>query len=58
LPKVSNSVAFTAIDLKQVPESLERLKTHSASAFSVGACYQASATYENPVFWFIVVTYF
>jgi len=58
LPRVSNSVAFTAIDLKQVPESLERLKTHSASAFSVGACYQASATYENPVFWFIVVTYF
>jgi len=58
LPKVSNSVAFTAIDLKQIPESLERLKTHPASGFSVGACYESSATYENPVFWVIVVTYF
>ncbi len=56
--KVSNSVAFTALDLKQVPESLERLKAQPASGFSVGACYQASATYENPVFWVIVVTYF
>jgi hypothetical protein len=57
-PKVSNSVAFTAIDFQQVPDSLERLKTHPASGFSVGACYEASATYENPVFWVIVVTYF
>jgi hypothetical protein len=56
--KVSNSVAFTAIDLNQIPESLERLKVTSASGFSVGACYQASAKYENPVFWVIVITYF
>jgi hypothetical protein len=56
--KISNSVAFTAIDLTQVPESLERLKISPSSAFSVGACYRASATYDNPVFWVIVVTYF
>lgn len=55
---VSNSVAFTASDLNQVPDSLERLKTRPASGFSVGACYQASASYDNPIFWVIVVTYF
>lgn len=56
--RVSNSVAFTAIDLNQIPASLERLKIASASGFSVGACYSASASYENPVFWIVVVTYF
>lgn len=56
--KVSNSVAFTAIDLSQIPASLDRLKITSASGFSVGACYSASASYENPVFWIVVVTYF
>ena len=56
--KVSSSVTFTAIDISQIPRSLERLKTAPASAFSVGACYQSSATYDNPVFWIIVVTYF
>jgi hypothetical protein len=56
--KVSSSVAFTAIDLNQMPGSLENLKATSASGFSVGACYQSSAKYENPVFWIIVVTYF
>lgn len=56
--RISSSVAFTAIDLNQVPDSLDRLKISPSTAFSVGACYQASATYENPVFWIIVVTYF
>ncbi len=56
--KVSNSVAFTATDLTQLPASLQRLKTQPASAFSVGACYRSSAHYENPVFWIILVTYF
>jgi len=56
--KSSGSVAFTATDLTQVSASLQRLKTRSASAFSVGACYQSSASYESPVFWIIVVTYF
>lgn len=56
--RVSNSVAFTAIDLNQVPESLDRLKTASASGFSIGACFQSSSKYENPVFWVIVITYF
>jgi hypothetical protein len=58
LPKVNNAVTFTAIDLSLVADSLQRLKTAPASSFSVGACYQASATYENPVFWIVVVTYF
>ncbi len=58
LPNVSNAVTFTAIDLTQIPQSLERLKSRPASAFSVGACYQSSAGYENPVFWIVVVTYF
>jgi uncharacterized protein YkwD len=57
LPQVSSSVAFTALDLSQIPDSLHRLQSRPASAFSVGACYQSSATYENPVFWIIVVTY-
>jgi hypothetical protein len=57
-PRANSSVTFTAIDLAQIPQSLERLKSSSASGFSVGACYQSSATYENPVFWIVVVTYF
>jgi len=57
-PKVSRSVVFTAIDLTQIPQSLDRLKTSPASAFSVGACYQSSASYETPVFWIVVATYF
>jgi hypothetical protein len=57
LPRVTNAVAFTAIDLTHIPESLRNLKSEPASAFSVGACYQSSATYENPVFWVLVVTY-
>ena len=56
-PKVSTSVAFTAIDLAQIPDSLQKLQSRPASAFSVGACYQSSASYENPVFWILVVTY-
>jgi hypothetical protein len=56
--KTSGSVTFTAIDLTQIPGSLQRLRTSSASAFSVGACYRSSASYENPIFWIIVVTYF
>ena len=56
--RVSNSVAFTAIDLAQIPGSLERLKNQSASGFSVGACYRTSASYDTPVFWIVVVTYF
>jgi uncharacterized protein YkwD len=56
-PRVSSSVAFTAIDLAQIPESLRKLQSRPASAFSVGTCYQSSTSYENPVFWVIVVTY-
>ena len=56
--RVSNSIAFTATDLAELPESLERMKTRSASAFSVGACYRTSASYDTPVFWIVVVTYF
>jgi uncharacterized protein YkwD len=56
-PRVNGSIAFTAIDLTQIPESLHSLRSRPASAFSVGACYQSSATYENPVFWVLVVTY-
>jgi hypothetical protein len=55
---VSNSVVFTQVDPTKIPESLQRLKNQEASAFSVGGCYRSSASYENPVFWMIVVTYF
>lgn len=58
LPKASSSVTFTAIDLAQMSDPLQRLKSQPASGFSVGACFQSSATYENPVFWIVVVTYF
>jgi hypothetical protein len=57
-PNASSSVAFTALDLTKMPASLERLKSHPASGFSVGACYQTSATFEVPVFWIVVVTYY
>ncbi len=57
-PKVSDSIVFTAADLSQIPESLKRLRTRPASGFSVGACYQTSKSYDNPIFWIIVVTYF
>ncbi len=57
-PKVSDSIVFTAADLSQLPDSLVRLRTRPASGFSVGACYQTSKSYDNPVFWIIVVTYF
>jgi uncharacterized protein YkwD len=56
--RVANALAFTAIDLAQMPSSLEDLRTRQARNFAVGACYQSSATYENPVFWIVVVTYF
>jgi hypothetical protein len=56
--RVANALAFTAVDLAQTPASLDGLKTRPAKSFSVGACYQSSATYENPVFWIVVVTYF
>jgi hypothetical protein len=56
--RVNASVAFTALDLTQISHSLERLKTSSASGFSVGACFQTSASHETPVFWTVVVTYF
>jgi uncharacterized protein YkwD len=57
LPRVSRAVAFTAIDPAQIPDSLHKLQSQRASGFSVGACYQSSASYENPVFWVLVVTY-
>ncbi len=56
--RVSNAVAFTAADLNQIPDTLQRIRANPASGFSVGACYQSSATYETPVFWFLVITYF
>lgn len=54
----SNAIAFTATDLTELPDSLERLKTQRASTFAVGACYQTSTSYDTPVFWIVVVTYF
>ena len=53
----SSLVAFTAIDPAQIAGSLQSLRSQPARAFSVGACYQSSNTYENPVYWVIVVTY-
>jgi hypothetical protein len=54
----SSSVAFTVVDFTQMPASLARLNSRSDKNFAVGACYRTSTTYENPVFWVIVVTYF
>lgn len=56
--QVSHSIAFTASDLSQLPDSLTRLRSIPASGFSIGACYRSSASYQNPIFWFLVVTYF
>ena len=53
----NGTVAFTAIDPARIADSLHGLGSRPARAFSVGACYQSSASYENPVFWIIVVTY-
>jgi uncharacterized protein YkwD len=55
--RIASAVAFTAIDLTQLPDSLHKLQSKPASGFSVGACYQSSTSYENPVFWVLVVTY-
>ena len=55
--KPSGLLAFTAIDPARIADSLHGLGSRPARAFSVGACYQSSASYENPVFWIIVVTY-
>jgi uncharacterized protein YkwD len=55
LPGAASTVAFTADDLSHIPDSLQKLRP--ANGFSVGACYQSSASYETPVFWIIVVTY-
>lgn len=56
-PRVSRAIAFTAIDPAAIPNSLHNLQSEPASGFSVGACYQSSESYENPVFWILVVTY-
>lgn len=56
--RVASSMAFTAVDLAHTSATLAGLKTRQARSFAVGACYQSSATYENPVFWIVVVTYF
>jgi len=57
LPGANSSAAFTALDLNQIPRSLRSLRSRSAGAFSVGACYQSSASYGTPVYWVVVVTY-
>ncbi len=57
-PKISNAVAFTLIDLNEIPNSLDRLKAIPGTGFSIGACYRTSASYDTPVFWVVVVTYF
>jgi hypothetical protein len=57
LPRVSSAIAFTADDLDRLPESLHHLQSRPVRAFSVGACYRSSPSYQNPVFWFLVVTY-
>ena len=56
--RVAYALAFTAIDLAQTPPSLDKLRARPGKNFAVGACYQSSATYQNPVFWIAVVTYF
>ncbi len=56
-PKAKSAVTFTAIDLNQISDSLKRIPPDSGKSFSVGACYRSSASYDNPLFWVIVVTY-
>jgi hypothetical protein len=58
LPNVGNAVAFTTVDLNQLPDSFMRLRSQPASGFSVGACYQSSASSPTPVFWVLVAAYF
>ena len=49
LPRVSRSVAFTAIDTAaEIPDTLHTLKSQPASGFSVGACYQSSQPMRTP----------
>jgi cysteine-rich secretory family protein len=55
--RANSSVAFTAKDPAQIAGSLRGLRSQPARAFSVGACYSSSHSYENPVFWIVVVTY-
>jgi uncharacterized protein YkwD len=57
LPRAANAIAFTAGDLGKLSQPLRGLEDRPASAFSVGACYRASRSYESPVFWILVATY-
>jgi len=52
-----NVIAFTAIDLNRIPQSMGALRNRPASGFSVGACYSTSRSYDEPVFWILLVTY-
>ena len=51
-------VIWTATDLDDLPANLKRLKTTSASGYSLGACLATSATYPNAVFWVALITYY
>jgi len=57
LPRADNAIAFTASDLNDVTRPLGGLSSRRASAFSVGACYRASRSFENPVYWVLLATY-
>jgi uncharacterized protein YkwD len=50
-------IAFTASDLNRIPQSIGSLRNRPARGFSVGACYRASRSYDDPVFWVLLVTY-
>ena len=55
---VRDVVVYTATELDKLPTNMQKLKNQKGSGYSVGACFSKSASYPNPVYWVIVVTYF
>lgn len=55
---MQNIVVWTATELDQLPANLTKLRSSSASGYSLGACLAPSASYPNAVYWVALVTYY
>jgi hypothetical protein len=58
IANVKNVLVWTASNPQKLPEDMQKLRTAKASGWSVGACFASSRHYQNPVWWFVSVTYF
>jgi hypothetical protein len=58
IANVRSVLVWTATEPQKLPSDMQKLRTTSASRWSVGACFASSRRYQNPVWWMIAVTYF